>query len=538
MIDDPLVNPVGDELMMNRPLRTYRIVMIALWLCGAVASNTWADQTVEHPFLGVTHITRSETSPRTIKMHIVKIDLTIPGIRFRLSPPGGTLEAVRQTTLTYLNAQQGQIALNGHFFLPFPSADLNAMLIGVAASDGNVYSAFEAPVQSYALVTDAPGINIDPTNQASVVHRNLAFADGKHVVEPVVLWNAVAGSAQIVTNGVKTIPTYIDASHPDGLLTPPGPANYSNSNSWYSLLNARTAIGLSQDNRTLVLFTVDRAGGSLGMSVGEVADILINDYGVHNALNLDGGGSTTLAMENPLTHVRSIVNVSSDNPAGRLVASSLAVFADADTIAPSTTASVSPGANLNGWNNGDVVVSLAATDNPGGAVLGIQVASTGAHTEPSTLVGGTTASLTVAEEGATTVTYFSKDYPGNVEPTRSLTVQIDKTHPLIAGMPSGGCALWPPNGTWIRVASVSAWDGLSGVDPSSFQVSVASGDEHDGEDTVVREDGHGGVEVLLRARRAGFGGDRTYVITAAAQDRAGNAAIVTSTCVVPHDQRK
>src|SRR5262249_15870470 len=195
--------------------------------------------------------------------------------------------------------------INSHFFLPFPSADLNAMLVGLAASDGNVFSSFEAPVQSYALVTDAPALNLDPSNEASIVHRDAAFADGTHVVEPVVLWNAVAGSDQIVTNGVKSIPSYIDATHPDGLLTPPGPANYSNSNSWYNLINARTAIGLSRDNRTLFLFTVDRAGGSLGLSVGEVADILINDYGVYNALNLDGGGSTTLAMEHPITHVRS-----------------------------------------------------------------------------------------------------------------------------------------------------------------------------------------------------------------------------------------
>src|SRR5262249_21274607 len=224
-------------------------------------------------------------------MHIVRVDLTIPGIRFHLTSPGGTRETVRQTTLSYLNAQRAQVAMNGHFFLPFPSADLNAMLIGLAASDGNVYSAFEAPVQSYALVTDAPALNIDSMNQASIVHRNVAFPDGLHVIEPVILWNTVAGSAQIITNGIKTIPTYIDATHPDGLLTPPGPANYSNSNSWYDLINARTAIGLSKDNRTLFLFTVDRAGGSQGLSVGEVADLLIHDYGVYNALNLDGGGS-------------------------------------------------------------------------------------------------------------------------------------------------------------------------------------------------------------------------------------------------------
>ena len=63
------------------------------------------------------------------------------------------------------------------------------------------------------------------------------------------------------------------------------------------------------------------------MKVGEVADLLIRDYGVYNALNLDGGGSTTLAMENPVTHIGFIVNVSSDNPRGRSVGSNLAVFA-------------------------------------------------------------------------------------------------------------------------------------------------------------------------------------------------------------------
>src|SRR5262249_37537761 len=349
-----------------------------VWIIGGTSS---AAEVVDHPFLGVTHITRTETSPRAVTMHIVRIDLTIVGIGFRLTPPGGTRETVRQTTLAYLNAQQAQVAINGHFFLLFPSADFNAMLIGIAASDGNAFSAFEAPVQSYAIVTDAPGINIDPSNQASVVHRSAAFADGKHVVEPVVLWNAVAGSAQIVTNGVKSIPLYIDATHPDALLTPPGPANYSNNNSWYNLINARSAIGLSQDNRTLVLFTVDRAGGSQGLSVGEVADILINDYGVYNALNLDGGGSTTLAMEHPITHARSIVNASSDNPNGRAVASSLAVFAAADTSAPSTVADVAPAPPASHWNNSTVTLTLTATDNPGGAVRDLHYAFTGTHAE-------------------------------------------------------------------------------------------------------------------------------------------------------------
>ena len=286
-----------------------------------------AGETVTHPFVGITVIARSETSPRAINMHIVKIDLTAPGIGFELTPPGGTQETVRQTTLAFLNQEHAQLAINAHFFLPFPSFEINSILVGLAASNGNVYSSFETPEQTCCIVADAPALNIDVLNHASIVHYNPSFVDGMHVMENVSLWNTVAGSAQIITNGKKTIPVYRDASHPDGVLTPGGPDSSSNSNSWYALKNSRTVIGLSQDNRTLFLFTVDKAGGSLGMSIEEVADLLISDYGVYNALNLDGGGSTTMAMQDPATGVGAIINVSSDNPKGRFVACNLAVFA-------------------------------------------------------------------------------------------------------------------------------------------------------------------------------------------------------------------
>jgi hypothetical protein len=77
----------------------------------------------------------------------------------------------------------------------------------------------------------------------------------------------------------------------------------------------------------LFLFTVDSAGGSAGMMIGEVADLLIRDYGVYNALSTDGGGSVSLAMEDPVSHVRSLVNSQSNGAFAREVASSLAVFA-------------------------------------------------------------------------------------------------------------------------------------------------------------------------------------------------------------------
>src|SRR5882724_12675645 len=184
--------------------RTTRF-LAALLLCSGLA-GLQGSTIVENPFVGVTLITRTETSPRPETIHIAEIDLTAPGIGFKLSPPGGTLETVRQTTLGYLNQEHAQLAINSHFFLPFPSSDPNAMLIGLAASNGNVYSAFEAPVQSYAIVTNAPALNIDPSNHASIVHDDPGHADGRHVLENVTLWNTVAGSARIITNGMKTVP--------------------------------------------------------------------------------------------------------------------------------------------------------------------------------------------------------------------------------------------------------------------------------------------------------------------------------------------
>src|SRR5437867_2702841 len=502
-------------------------LFLAVAVCAA-ASGAQAAQTVQHPFLGITHITRTETAPRNLRMHIVLVDLTVPRIRFELTGPGGSLETVRQTTLAFLHQKQAQVAINSHFFLPFPSLSPDAMLIGLAASNGNVFSGFEAPVQSYALVTNAPAVNIDPSNHAGIVHADTGFPDGKHVLENVTLWNALAGSAQIVTNGVKSIPVYIDADHPDGQLTPPGPANYSNNNSWYNLINARTSIGLTEDNRTLVLFTVDRAGGSLGMSVGEVADLLINDYGVYNALNLDGGGSTTMAMENPATHVRTIVNVSSDNPNGRSGGSNLAVFAALDTVAPTTTATVSPASNASGWNKTSVTVSLDAVDNPGGWVKQVRYSLAGAQAVDVQVVPGHSASAQITAEGTTTVSYSATDEAGNQETPKALAVRIDATPPLISGLPVRDCTLWPPNHRLVHVATVRAADGLSGVAAGSLQVTAISGEPTDPDDVVVTPDGAGGFEVQLRAERLGAGTGRTYLLSATATDLAGNAPNVTT----------
>lgn len=58
--------------------------------------------------------------------------------------------------------------------------------------------------------------------------------------------------------------------------------------------NPRTAIGISKDGNTLYLITVDgRQSSSIGMTQTELAEFL-KEKGIYNAMNLDGGGSTTM----------------------------------------------------------------------------------------------------------------------------------------------------------------------------------------------------------------------------------------------------
>lgn len=62
--------------------------------------------------------------------------------------------------------------------------------------------------------------------------------------------------------------------------------------------NPRTAIGVSKDGSTLFLLVVDgREGSAQGMTCRESATVL-REHGAWNAINLDGGGSSALFIEN------------------------------------------------------------------------------------------------------------------------------------------------------------------------------------------------------------------------------------------------
>lgn len=299
------------------------IALLALAL-SVFPGRTEAAQTVTRPFEGVSHTDRSESAPRPLRLHVVDVDLAARGIRFKVTPPRGAMETTKQTTLQFLTEQRAQIAINAHFFEPWPPPDPDggtADLVGIAASDGRVYSPFEAgPPKAYAIRPNAPGLNIDPANHAVIVHRNPSDPSGLTATEPVRLYNTVTGSEQIIADGVVTV----------------------TESDWNNRLSPRTAIGLTADNH-LILFAVDgrQPGISEGMTVREAAEWLRQDYRVVNALNLDGGGSTTLAMADPTPRIVNVPVGVKDVPGSeRPVGSNLAVLAQ--PLQPETSAPVWP----------------------------------------------------------------------------------------------------------------------------------------------------------------------------------------------------
>ena len=81
----------------------------------------------------------------------------------------------------------------------------------------------------------------------------------------------------------------------------------------------RTAVGISRDGSTLFLLTVDgRSESSGGMTLAELA-IMMRKLGAWQAMNFDGGGSTTMVIDGVL------VNKPSDKEGERAVGNALLV---------------------------------------------------------------------------------------------------------------------------------------------------------------------------------------------------------------------
>jgi exopolysaccharide biosynthesis protein len=286
-------------------------------LCGLLASSVEATQTITQPFLGITLYHETETSPRTLSINVAVIDLSAPGISFLVTPQGPAPapvsggvpdETVVQTTRQFVNATGVQLAVNASFFAIDNEHTVNGLTwtnnLGLTASKGNAYSPWQPPPSTDNNFDDA--LNITSANKASIVKMPSTVTTGFETNPSVSLYNTVTGSTRLLTNGVVKAPSTC------GSLCD---------------LNPRTAAGLSSGNTKLILMTVDgrETGVSDGVTLVELAGYMAN-YGATNAINLDGGGSSTM-VANYYDDRGGGVLVNKPSDAERLVGTNLGVFA-------------------------------------------------------------------------------------------------------------------------------------------------------------------------------------------------------------------
>ena len=211
-------------------------------------------------FAGVDVAEVRASSPRRLSGVALRIDLRAEGISFLATPANGEKdgETDAQLTSAFLKAHGLQAAINAAPFdivhsQPGKPQDVHGLLV----SEGKKVS----------KAGNAPALIID--------RQNRAWIEGPMTSVPESAWNAVGGFAVVLRDGVPT---------------GTGDTN----------LHPRTAAGVSRDGRWLFWVVIDgrQVGHSGGVATAELAAFFKN-LGAWDAINLDGGGTSTLVVAGP-----------------------------------------------------------------------------------------------------------------------------------------------------------------------------------------------------------------------------------------------
>lgn len=242
-----------------------KAVVICCWLCSAfVAVSQDAHQLYE----GVTYIRDERDALRPMVIHIVLIDLDADGIDFFVTPVDDLpdFDYAARTTRQFVDEFGVQLAINGDFYGPVRD-DGNETESGVDAHGLTILDNITQTTgfASHDLIST---LYIDDQNQVT-------FND-----KPAYVDSAISGKYMLVidneyTNIEDPDLEFVDTPHP------------------------RAAVGLSEDEQTLILMVIDgrQPDISEGATLPELATFL-KEYGAYMALNLDGGGSASLVIQN------------------------------------------------------------------------------------------------------------------------------------------------------------------------------------------------------------------------------------------------
>ena len=257
-----------------------RILQLALVFCSLVLSQAspiigpWVPI-----FKGIDHAVGTNTPeanfPYLQVVHAIRIDLSDPDIRL-LATPRITNYAVNSretgglTVKDFLVTNGLQLAINANNFNPqdyYLPAGTPMDVSGLLISQGQVVSAQEG-------ASDSSSILFTTNNQPTFIFTNWP----PHSTTGI--FNAVSGLYAVLVNGVNV------------------GSNYINNSNFPHDANPRTALGASQNRRYFYLLTIDgrQSGYSDGALDWETGAWLLL-VGASDGVNMDGGGSTTLIMQ-------------------------------------------------------------------------------------------------------------------------------------------------------------------------------------------------------------------------------------------------
>ena len=266
---------VGTRGAVQRSMVRYATALALMTLAStASATDTWTT-----PFDGVKRLHRVQSSPAEVVSALV-VDLTTPGVHFESTK---TTQRKR-TTSSFAKLIGAQAAINGDFF-SYATYGTD----GLAAGGGAQWTDTKDSTSNGTLAFDKAH-RIELTRPVDAVKFDQTWMEGVVSGHP---WMLDAGT-------VKT---------------------YTSSSSLCYYRNPRTAVGMSKDKTTLIMAVVDgRSSASLGMTCAELGT-LMKGLGAYDALNFDGGGSSTM-----YTQGAGVVNTPSDG-VERVVGNHLALFA-------------------------------------------------------------------------------------------------------------------------------------------------------------------------------------------------------------------
>jgi hypothetical protein len=183
-----------------------------------------------------------------------------------------------------------------------------------AAGSGIVPSTYVTSfVKNNKLIVGINATPFDPSSAREGEERfvvGIGIANGRPIAPPVSRFDALVfyadGSAAIVNQGALPGQEILHAAGGFHCILRDGELTERAIQKRDTPRYARSAVGLSADGRVLYLIAID--GGQLGKPGATEAEtaLILKHLGAQDALNLDGGGSSALALRLPDNTVRTL----------------------------------------------------------------------------------------------------------------------------------------------------------------------------------------------------------------------------------------